>query len=102
MRACLPHGAIRDGTVLTDPVNRSNCEAIERALLVLCLDAPITTAFNNARALPSRGHAVDGRDETNMAHHMLHGGGSKANSGNRWFDKTIQVSGWVNPKECTM
>ncbi|KAE8750338.1 hypothetical protein FOCC_FOCC002898 [Frankliniella occidentalis] len=77
--------------LIADPVNRTSCEAIERALLVLCLDAPITTAFNNARALPARGHAVQGRDETNMAHHMIHGGGSKANSGNRWFDKTIQL-----------
>lgn len=76
---------------LADPVNRTSCEAIERALLVLCLDAPITTAFNSSRALASQGHNVDGRDETNMAHQMLHGGGSKANSANRWFDKTIQL-----------
>ncbi|XP_034238882.1 choline O-acetyltransferase [Thrips palmi] len=74
-----------------DPVNRTSLDAIEGSLFILCLDSPITTAFNSSRALPARGHAVEGRDETNMAHQMLHGGGSKANSGNRWFDKTIQL-----------
>lgn len=35
-------------------------------------------------------HVANGRDETNMAHQMIHGGGSALNSGNRWFDKTIE------------
>lgn len=26
-----------------------------------------------------------------MAHEMIHGGGSDYNTGNRWFDKTMQV-----------
>lgn len=26
-----------------------------------------------------------------MAHEMIHGGGSDSNTGNRWFDKTMQV-----------
>lgn len=27
-----------------------------------------------------------------MAHEMIHGGGSDYNTGNRWFDKTMQVN----------
>lgn len=29
-----------------------------------------------------------------MAHEMIHGGGSDYNTGNRWFDKTMQVNLW--------
>lgn len=76
------------------------------------MDEPLPTTFNKKSSSKSRtgssssmdgsqsgwsrragmGHQVNGRDETNMCHQMIHGGGSSYNSANRWFDKTIQVS----------
>lgn len=37
------------------------------------------------------GFTVVNRDESNLAHQMIHGGGSQYNSANRWFDKTVQL-----------
>lgn len=31
-----------------------------------------------------------------MAHEMIHGGGSDYNTGNRWFDKTMQVNSHIH------
>ncbi|EDW04619.1 GH23211 [Drosophila grimshawi] len=76
-----------------DERNRRNLELIETALVVLCLDEPLGVNFN-ARgftgATPTM-HTAGDRDETNMAHEMIHGGGSEFNSANRWFDKTMQL-----------
>nr|CAG4646179.1 EOG090X04D9 [Macrothrix elegans] len=61
-----------------DPVNRASLSAIEEAIFVLCLDkespAPVGTSLGN-----------------HLAVRILHGQGSEVNSGNRWFDKTIQL-----------
>ncbi|XP_021925561.1 choline O-acetyltransferase-like isoform X2 [Zootermopsis nevadensis] len=79
-----------------DKKNKQNLEVIENALLLVCLDEPLPASFN-CRTLRSdvpetvRGHIVDSRDETNMSHQMIHGGGSAANSANRWFDTTVQI-----------
>jgi hypothetical protein len=76
--------------------NRQNLHIIENALLAVCFDDPLPASFN-CRTLRSdvpeavRGHIVNSRDETNMIHQMIHGGGSAANSANRWFDMTVQV-----------
>jgi len=68
---------------------------IEKSLMVLCFDEPLPESFNLAcptseRPAPS-GFRVEQRDETSMAHQLLHGGGSLYNGGNRWYDKTVQV-----------
>ncbi len=63
----------------TDKTNKAAMEDIQRSIFVLCLD--------------SKGQ--QGSDESESANlatgQMLHGGGSAWNSGNRWFDKTLQV-----------
>ncbi|XP_063217738.1 choline O-acetyltransferase [Bacillus rossius redtenbacheri] len=68
-----------------DERNARSLKLIEKSLLMVCLDEPLPPSFNG----PPRGGA--GRDETNMAHQMIHGGGSAANSANRWFDLTVQL-----------
>lgn len=79
--------------LLLSEKNQRNIELIETALIVLCLDEPLPLNFNSqgfTGASPSV-HNAGKRDETNMAHEMIHGGGSSSNSGNRWFDKTMQI-----------
>lgn len=74
-----------------DETNVNNLKLIENALLVLCLDEPLTDTFNSRMSRGVRGHTVGCRDETNLMLQMIHGGGSRFNSANRWFDKTIQI-----------
>ncbi|CAH1977426.1 unnamed protein product [Acanthoscelides obtectus] len=64
--------------LMKDDKNKRTLELITKSLLVVCLD----------EALPSTSGI---RDETNLFHQMLHGGGIGLNSANRWFDKTIQL-----------
>lgn len=63
-----------------DPSNRESFDAIKRSIFCLCLDkaAPVKENYSN-----------------HVARHALYGGGSDANSGNRWFDKTLQF--FVSP-----
>lgn len=79
--------------LLLDEQNARNIELIEKSLILLCLDESLPTSFNvEGFAGASQGdHSTCGRDETNMAHEMIHGGGSECNSSNRWFDKTMQI-----------
>lgn len=79
--------------LLLDELNARNVELIETALVLICLDESLPTAFN-ARSFNDStyiGHMAGNRDETNLAHQMIHGGGSESNTGNRWFDKTMQI-----------
>lgn len=80
-------------TLLQDEQNARNIELIEKSLINLCLDETLPPSFN-ARGFigaPLSTHMAGERDETNMAHEMIHGGGSENNSANRWFDKTMQI-----------
>lgn len=79
--------------LLQEEPNRRTIELIEQALCLICLDESLPTSFNanGFVGATAAGHFSGGRDESNMAHQMIHGGGSECNSANRWFDKTMQV-----------
>lgn len=60
-----------------DPINKASIDVVTKALFIVCLDD----------AAPNDAH-----DDFNVCgHQLIHGGGSKQNSGNRWFNKTLQV-----------
>ncbi|XP_063552865.1 carnitine O-acetyltransferase isoform X1 [Gorilla gorilla gorilla] len=60
-----------------DKVNRDSVRSIQKSIFTVCLDAPMPRVSEDVY----RSH---------VAGQMLHGGGSRLNSGNRWFDKTLQ------------
>lgn len=61
-----------------DRLNRESVQCIQRSLFTVCLDASVLKVS-------------DERFPARVAAQMLHGGGSWSNSGNRWFDKALQV-----------
>ncbi|XP_050423974.1 choline O-acetyltransferase [Adelges cooleyi] len=73
--------------------NRNNLALIERCLFFINFDLESPgLEFNSKCKVGAKGYRLSNdRDETNMMHQMLHGGGSEYCSGNRWFDKTIQL-----------
>ncbi|XP_034727924.1 carnitine O-acetyltransferase [Etheostoma cragini] len=63
--------------LIKDKTNKESVRAIQKSIFTVCLDAPMPRVSDEL--YPSR-----------VAAQMLHGGGARWNSGNRWFDKTIQ------------
>lgn len=59
-----------------DKINKESVKIIQESIFLLCLDCSVPNKNRNKR--------------THAALQTIHGGGSKENSGNRWFDKTIQ------------
>ncbi|XP_053945907.1 choline O-acetyltransferase [Anastrepha ludens] len=79
--------------LLENEVNQHSIRLIEQAVCLLCLDEPLPNTFNAytfTGATPT-GYMVGDRDDTNMLHEMIHGGGSGYNTANRWFDKALQI-----------
>lgn len=63
--------------LIKDKTNEESVKAIQKSIFTVCLDAPMP-------------HKSDEMYWTRAGFQMLHGGGSRWNSGNRWFDKTLQ------------
>uniref|UniRef100_A0A671Q875 Carnitine O-acetyltransferase-like n=1 Tax=Sinocyclocheilus anshuiensis TaxID=1608454 RepID=A0A671Q875_9TELE len=63
--------------LIKDKTNKESVRAIQKSIFTVCLDAPLPCAS-------------DDMYRTRAGVQMLHGGGSRWNSGNRWFDKTLQ------------
>lgn len=70
-------------TLCEDATNRSNLEEIETCMFVICLDAPVAP-------LDPEEQRESSRSDISLAMQMIHGAGSKNNSCNRWFEKTMQ------------
>ncbi|KAG8228401.1 hypothetical protein J437_LFUL003874, partial [Ladona fulva] len=60
-----------------DPQNRDSLKTIEKSLFLICIDGPN----------PDLGNV---NFQTEAALTTVHGNGSQGNTGNRWFDKTVQ------------
>lgn len=63
--------------LIKDKTNKESVRAIQKSIFTVCLDAPVP-------------RVSDEMYFNKVAAQMLHGGGSRWNSGNRWFDKTLQ------------
>lgn len=63
--------------LIKDKTNKDSVRAIQKSIFTVCLDAPMP-------------RVSDEMYRSRAAVQMLHGGGSRWNSGNRWFDKTLQ------------
>lgn len=61
------------------PENRNLFDTIHDSVLVLCLDDAHTSSSDKTDQLKFVGL------------NFLHGNGTQNNTGNRWFDKTLQV-----------
>lgn len=67
---------------LVVPENKHLFDTINDSLFVLCIDETYRPSDNTTAKKDVR---------TLMGLNFLHGGGSKYNTANRWFDKTLQV-----------
>ncbi|CAG9854536.1 unnamed protein product [Phyllotreta striolata] len=62
--------------LIKDPTNEASVREIQNSLFLVALDKPMPVENDSRRSMASK--------------QFIHGGGSKGNSANRWFDKTVQ------------
>ncbi|KAK2840763.1 hypothetical protein Q7C36_012342 [Tachysurus vachellii] len=63
--------------LIKDKTNKESVREIQKSIFLVCLDAPMPRVSEDIYY-------------SKVSAQMLHGGGSRWNSGNRWFDKTLQ------------
>jgi len=73
--------------MLKNRENRRLFDIINKAICILCLDQRTS---HDIYGTPEGGNDAE-QNLALWAGQMLHGGGSSFNSGNRWFDKTLQL-----------
>jgi len=73
--------------MLKNKENRRLFDLFNKAIFVLCLDQRTS---HDMYGTPEGGNDAEQNLDL-WAGQMLHGGGSSFNSGNRWFDKTLQL-----------
>lgn len=80
--------------ILVSPQNQRNLELIERSIASICLDKAMPTDGKDSFRFKLYYKKIIKINIENFfslgINQMNHGGGSKLNSGNRWFDKTLQ------------
>jgi len=86
-------GGIRyDDCCGLDKTNRENLDAIERCIFVLCLDGRTPESMLSRSQGGASVSDRPQRGDVSLAEQMIHGHGSRINSANRWFEKTMQVN----------
>jgi len=78
--------------VLIDKTNEENLNAIERCIFVLCLDSGMPESMLSDSPGGASVSDRPQRGDVSLAEQMIHGHGSRVNSANRWFEKTMQVN----------
>ncbi|KAJ8960981.1 hypothetical protein NQ318_020285 [Aromia moschata] len=62
--------------LINDPVNKNSVNEIQKSLFLVALDNPMPEINDSRMSMAGK--------------QFIHGGGSRGNSANRWFDKTVQ------------
>ncbi|KAI1291945.1 Choline O-acetyltransferase [Halotydeus destructor] len=76
--------------LIENSLNQQSLECIESSLFVICLDDTVSAKASKGKA--RRDSIQMARMELSyMANHLLAGGGSEYYTGNRWFDKFLQL-----------
>ena len=81
--------AMARAELMKDSTNRDCLDMIERCIFIVCFDKPVIHLYTNNKQDQSDETYIM-KEKTAMAMQMIHGFRSMNNSGNRWFDKTMQ------------